>query len=141
MRALINQWLSLHRKTKPSKASVKLHTQRPFKPQLMDVDDKMKVLMAELSDMRGLLEEQLAQSNKQGATKNPVKEAVKTRLAKLGLSKPVSTQILAKIKPSQSIKAAWSDSLTVLSKSIPVCGKDITDHRWRVRLCWANWRW
>jgi len=100
----------------------------PVKPQLMDVDDKMKVLMAELSDMRGLLEEQLAQSNKQGVTKNPVKEAIKTRLAKLGLSQQVSTQVLAKIKPSQSIKAAWSDSLAALSKSIPVCTKDVTDH-------------
>lgn len=110
------------------KAERKAPHPAPVKPQLMDVDDKMKVLMAELSDMRGLLEEQLAQSNKQGVTKNPVKEAVKTRLAKLGLSKQVSTQVMAKIKPSQSIKAAWNDSLTALSKSIPVCGKDITDH-------------
>lgn len=99
----------------------------PVRPQAMDVDDKMKLLMAELSDMRSLLEEQIAHTTSQAGSKNPVLDAVKTRLQKLGLSQSVTKQILGRLNQGQSIKESWNEALSHLTQSIPVLPKDITE--------------
>ncbi|WP_299978148.1 flagellar biosynthesis protein FlhF [uncultured Pseudoteredinibacter sp.] len=99
----------------------------PIQPQAMDVDDKMKLLMSELSDMRSLLEEQIAQTTHQSGVKNPVEDAVRARLEKLGLSQGVSKQLLNRLSPGQSISDSWNEALSHLTQSIPVLPKDITE--------------
>ncbi|MCV6615621.1 MAG: flagellar biosynthesis protein FlhF, partial [Cellvibrionaceae bacterium] len=99
----------------------------PVRPQSMDVDDKMKILMTELAGMRSLLEEQIAQTTAAQGGSNPVQEAVKTRLDKLGLSKSVSKSILNKINTQQSIGNCWNQAMSLLAQSLPVVAKDITD--------------
>ncbi|MCV6621516.1 MAG: flagellar biosynthesis protein FlhF [Cellvibrionaceae bacterium] len=99
----------------------------PVQPQAMDVDDKMKLLMSELSDMRSLLEEQIAQTTHQSGVKNPVEDAVRSRLEKLGLSQGVSKQLLNRLSPGQSISDSWNEALSHLTQSIPVLPKDITE--------------
>lgn len=99
----------------------------PVQPQAMEVDDKMKLLMAELSDMRSLLEEQIAQTTHQAGVKNPVVESVRARLQKLGLSQAVIKQLLNRLNPGQSIGDSWNETLSHLTQSIPVLPKDITE--------------
>lgn len=99
----------------------------PVQPQAMEVDDKMKLLMAELSDMRSLLEEQIAHTTQHSGVKNPIVESVKGKLQKLGLSQSVSKQLINRLTPGQSMSASWNETLSHLTQSIPVLPKDITE--------------
>lgn len=96
------------------------------KPQSMDFDNQMKVMMSELSDMRSLLEEQIIKGSSQG-DETPLQSTLANRLKRMGLSETMVEKLQIKTKANTKFNEAWSIAMASLAKDIPVQPKDVTD--------------
>lgn len=96
------------------------------KPQSMDFDNQMKVMMSELSDMRSLLEEQIIKGSSQ-TDETPLQSTLASRLKRMGLSETMVEKLQIKTKANTKFNEAWSIAMASLAKDIPVQAKDVTD--------------